>query len=69
MTIAKTDDPRYIRDDTSQALLNTDKVEYEKFVKDRAQALEIQRLSKQVASMQDDFSQIKSLLQQLVREK
>lgn len=62
----KTEDPKYIRDRRSSAVLNIDKEGYEQFKLERAKAKELHRVSQEVRALQQDMTEIKQLLIKLV---
>ena len=65
----KTEDPSFVRDPSSTAILNIDKVAYRRFREERERLLEIQRTIAGVQTLRGEMSQIKQLLLQLVNGK
>jgi hypothetical protein len=61
-----TEDRRFVRDLRSNTILNIDTEGYEVFKQERSRLLRQQQLEKQVLSLQQDMSDIKQLLQQLI---
>lgn len=59
-------DGKFIRDQRSRALINTDKVSYEKFKLERQKALQVQNLAQQVQTLQNEMQVMKQMLQQLL---
>lgn len=57
---------KFIRDKRSNALINTDKTGYEKFKVEREKAMQVQRLTQQVSTLQCEMQTIKQMLQQLL---
>jgi len=64
-----TEDRRFVRDLRSNTILNIDTEGYEVFKQERSRLLRQQQLEKQVLSLQQDMSDIKQLLQQLINGK
>lgn len=64
--IQKTDDPKYIRDRRTTAVLNIDREGYEQFKLERAKAKELLRVSQEVRELQQAMTEIKQLLKQIV---
>lgn len=69
MEIIKTEDPNFVRDKRSTAILNIDKAGYTQFKMERERALQAQRTAQEVATLQQDMNEIKQLLQQLINGK
>lgn len=69
MKFIKTEDPNYVRDERSSAIINIDKAGYQKFKLEREKAMQVQQLTQQVHSLQSDMQDIKQLLQQLINGK
>ena len=67
--IIKTEDPSFVRDKRSTAILNIDKAGYTQFKMEREQALQAMRTTQEVAKLQRDMDEIKQLLQQLINGK
>lgn len=68
-TYQKTDDPGFVREPRTTAIINIDTKGFKRFKEERAQILKTQQLAKDVASLQSDMKDIKQLLQQLVNGK
>ena len=65
-TLIPTEDVRFAKDVRSKAILNIDMASYESFKSERQRVLRQQQLEQQVSSLQQDMSDIKQLLQQLL---
>jgi hypothetical protein len=65
-TLVPTEDRRYVKDLRSKAILNIDTASYESFKNERQRVLRQQQLEQQVSNLQQDMSDIKQLLQQLL---
>jgi len=61
-----TDDPRFVKDPSSKAILNIDNAGYERFKSERAFALKQQQLEETVYDLQKDVKEFKDLLKQLI---
>lgn len=61
-----TDDPNFVKDPTSKAILNIDKAGYERFKQERAFVLRQQQLETTVNDLQKDVKEFKDLLKQLI---
>ena len=66
ITIQKTDHPSFIRNMDTSAILNIDTHGYKKYKDERARIIKLEQLSQSVETLQQDMSDIKTLLQQLV---
>jgi hypothetical protein len=62
-----TDDPKFARDASNMALINTDKNAYSIFKAKRSDADTAKRLHHEVESLKSDISEIKLMLQNLAR--
>ena len=69
MELIKTEDPSFVRDKRSTAILNTDKAGYTQFRMERERVLQMQRTAQEVATLQQDMKEIKQLLQLLINGK
>jgi hypothetical protein len=69
MELIKTEDPSFVRDKRSTAILNTDKASYTQFRMERERVLQMQRTAQEVATLQQDMKEIKQLLQLLINGK
>jgi len=58
----KTDNPSYVRDLTSTAVINTDSESFETYKQAREEKLKIKQLSNDVQNMKDELGEIKQLL-------
>lgn len=58
----KTDNPSYVRDLTSTAVINTDSESFETYKQAREEKLKIRQLSNDVQNMKDELGEIKQLL-------
>jgi hypothetical protein len=67
--LLKTDDYRYVRDSRSTAILNIDKQGYNQYLKEREKHLQLYRAVDQVQNLQQEMSDIKQMLQQLLNGK
>jgi len=60
-----------VRDPSTNAILNTNKNEYDEYIKNRNKKLSenqrVQKLESDVEGMKDDLNTIKNLLQELVK--
>jgi len=65
----KTDDPRFVKDSHTSAIINIDRNGYNRFKLERDKAMQMQNLSHQVDSLQTEMQDIKRLLQQLLNGK
>ena len=61
-----TDDPHFVKDPTSKAILNIDNAGYERFKSERAFVLKQQQLEETVHTLQQDVKEFKDLLKQLI---
>lgn len=61
-----TDDPNFVKDPSSKAILNIDKAGYERFKSERAFVLRQQQLEETVSDLQKDVREFKDLLKQLI---
>lgn len=59
----------YERDASSFAILNTDTEAFNQYKEEREKILKLDRLAKEVQTLQQDIGDIKTLLQQLVNGK
>ncbi len=66
MKLEKTDDERFVRDMHSTAVLNKDRNAYNRFLIERQQHLNQQRLAAEVDNLRGELSDIKQMLQQLL---
>lgn len=67
MTILeKTDHPSFMRNPHNAAILNTDVNGFKKYKEERARVMKLEQVSKAVETLQQDMSDIKAMLQQLV---
>lgn len=64
--LVPTEDIRFAKDLRSKAILNIDTAGYEAFKNERQRVLRQQQLEQQVSGLQQDMSDIKQLLQQLL---
>jgi hypothetical protein len=65
----KTEDPRFVRDKRTGAILNNDKEGYRHFLEERRRILQTQALAQEVTTLKTELSDIKMLLQQLINGK
>lgn len=61
-----TDDPNFVKDPVSKAILNIDKAGYDRFKNERAFHLRQQQLETTVNDLQKDVKEFKDLLKQLI---
>ncbi len=61
-----TDDPNFVKDPSSKAILNIDKSGYERFKSERAYVLRQQELEETISNLQKDVGEFKDLLKQLI---
>jgi hypothetical protein len=66
MKLEKTDDESFVRDMNSTAILNKDRNAYNRFLLERQQSLQQQRIAADVDNLRGELSEIKQLLQQLL---
>lgn len=66
MSYIKTDKPGLVRDASTKAIINTNISEYEKIVERRKQSKQIQTVQQQIDSLKNEFSDLKSLILQLI---
>lgn len=66
---AKTEDPSFIKDRVTGAVINRDVKSFNKFKEERNRILEQQRLANEVNQLKSDVTEIKQLLLQLVNGK
>ena len=64
--LVQTEDPKYVRDTSSMALINNDKAAYLQYKARRAQGNKVSELSTEVASLKQDMVEIKSMLVTIV---
>ena len=64
--LVKTDQPGYLKDTTSGAIINNDDEAYRKFLAAREASKKNNELCKRIESVEDDLRDIKSLLLQIV---
>mgnify|MGYP000150209925 CR=1 FL=1 len=62
-----TDDPKFARDASNMALINTDKNAYSVFKARRSDTDKAKRLHDEVEQLKSDIGEIKNMLQNLVR--
>ena len=62
----QTEDPKFVRDTSSMALINNDKAAYLQYKARRAQGNKVSELSTEVASLKQDMVEIKSMLVTIV---
>lgn len=65
----KTEDPCFVRDTATTALLNIDNAGFHHYMNERQRLLKMQQLQREVEGMKTDMSEIKNLLKQLVNGK
>lgn len=65
----KTEDPSFIKDRATGAVINRDVVGFNKFKEERRRILEQQKLANEVNQLKSDVTEIKQLLLQLVNGK
>lgn len=63
----KTDDPSFVRDKRSRAILNIDKASYTQFRAERERSLQLKKLTEEVDTLRSDVQQIKQLLKRLIK--
>lgn len=66
MNLVPTDDPKFVKDKDSSAIINIDKVGWEQYKHARRNILQQEQLAKDVVSLQNEIGDIKNLLQQLL---
>jgi|TARA_B100002019_G_scaffold289450_1_gene305076 hypothetical protein len=64
--LVQTEDPKFVRDTSSMALINNDKAAYLQYKARRAQGNKVSELSTEVASLKQDMVEIKSMLVTIV---
>lgn len=65
----KTEDPFFVRDPSSTALLNIDNIGYKQYLEERERIKQVQLLAQDVSNLKSDIGDIKQLLQQIVNGK
>lgn len=66
MTYAKTSHAGILRDLNTQAIINTNDVEYQKIVEQRKQARQAQNIQSQIDGLRNEFLEIKEMLKQVL---
>lgn len=66
---SKTNDPDFVRDDHSRALINTNVSAYKLYKQQRASQQHIDSVNKEIDSLKEELSEMKQLLKDLLREK
>jgi len=64
----KTDDPRFVRDSQSRAVINIDDQGLKNYKLARDEKLKFKQLADEVGSLKDDMQEIKHLLKMLVKQ-
>jgi hypothetical protein len=64
-----TDNPDLVRHRSSNAILNTNTRELNKYKEDREQKLKLKKMIEETEQMKSDIDEIKSLLRQLIGQK
>lgn len=64
--LIRTDDPQFSRDGPYGAVLNTDKVALELYMKERSQSLLVNQVVQDVATLKNDINWIKEALGKLI---
>ena len=67
--LIKTEDPSLLRDPRNGAIINNDMAAYKAFLSEREKGMRIESVAKEIQELQDDVSQIKRMLQQLLNGK
>lgn len=63
------DDNKFARDKNNKAIINTDTESYLAYKRAREEYVKIQNLNTQVSNIQNEMSEIKSLLKELINGK
>lgn len=66
MTYAKTSYNGIVRDLNTQAIINTNDVEYQKIIEQRNQARQAQNIQSQIDGLRNEFLEIKEMLKQVL---
>lgn len=65
----KTEDPSFVREPNTNAVINIDTNGYRRFKEERERVIKMQQLAQDVTSLQNDIGDIKQMLQQLINGK
>lgn len=65
----KTNDPDYMRDERSGALINTNVNAYKLYKQQRASQTQIKSLDSEIAGLRNEINELKQLIKEIVREK
>jgi hypothetical protein len=65
----KTEDPNFVREPNTNAVINIDTNGYRRFKEERERVIKMQQLAQDVTSLQNDIGDIKQMLQQLINGK
>lgn len=65
----KTEDPSFVRESATNAVINIDTTGYRRFKEERERVIKMQQLAQDVAGLQTDIGDIKQMLQQLINGK
>jgi hypothetical protein len=66
--LVKTEYPGLVRDTVSTAVINTNKEAFDNYKMAREEKLRVQKLAGEVSNLQQDVSEIKGLLMQLIKQ-
>jgi len=64
----KTENPGYVRDTDSMAVINTDIESFKNYKLMREEKLKVQRLTSEVDSLKQDLNQLKNLLTKVLEK-
>lgn len=65
----KTEDPSFVRESSTNAVINIDTTGYRRFKEERERVIKMQQLAHDVVGLQNDIGDIKQMLQQLINGK
>lgn len=63
---AKTEIPGIVRDMNTQAIINTNSLEYEKIVQQRIQQKQTMTIQAQIDSLKNEFMELKEIIKQAI---
>jgi len=64
----KTENPDYVRDNTSHALINTNAIAYKQYVQSRQSQKKVVDIENEVYNLKKDVSDIKDMLMILIKQ-
>lgn len=69
MIMVKTNDPDFIKDEVSGAVLNTNISAYKAYKQQRNNISEVTSLNSKINKLEDELRELKTLLKDIVRDK